>query len=135
MLAETGPLRVTPWRMLLIEGASTIPSIAGLITDSDSPLLRIVACTGAPGCPQALIATRPLARRLSRWLPPGKRLHVSGCAKGCAHPGAAPLTLVGRPCGTVDLIRGGTASDAPGRAGLDPETLTFHTLTETAHAS
>lgn len=135
MLAEIGPLRVTPWRMILIEGAGAIPGSVGLITDSDSPLLRIVACTGAPGCPQALIATRPLARRLSGSLPPGERLHVSGCAKGCAHPGAAPLTLVGRPDGTVDLIRGGTATDAPARAGLDPETLNFHTLTETAHAS
>lgn len=135
VLAETGPLRVTPWRMLLVEGAGAIPAIAGVITDPDSPLLRVVACTGAPGCPQAQVATRPLARALCAALAPGKRLHVSGCAKGCAHPGAAPLTLVGRPGGTVDLIRDGSAADTPSRTGLDPAVLTFHILTEITHAS
>ncbi|OYX42721.1 MAG: precorrin-3B synthase [Rhodobacterales bacterium 32-67-9] len=135
LLAGFGPLRVTPWRMLLIEGAGAVPEIAGLITGPDNPLLRVVACTGAPGCPQGLIATRTLARRLCSALAPGNLLHVSGCAKGCAHRGAAPLTLVGRVGGTVDLIRGGTATDSPCQTGLDPETLTFHTLTETAHAS
>ncbi|WP_347311936.1 precorrin-3B synthase [Defluviimonas sp. SAOS-178_SWC] len=135
VLAQIGPLRVTPWRMLLIEGAGVVPAIPGLIADPEDPLLRVVACTGAPGCPQALIGTRPLARRLAGFLAPGDRLHVSGCAKGCAHPGAAPLTLVGRPDGAVDLVRNGTAADKPSHTGLDPETLTFDTLTETAHAS
>lgn len=135
ILARIGPLRLTPWRMLLIEDAGALPEVAGLITDPGSPLLRAVACTGAPGCPQAHIATRPLGRRLSAALPPGERLHVSGCAKGCAHPGAASFTLVGRPDGAVDLVRGGSAADTPARSGLDPETLTFHSLTETAHAS
>ncbi len=41
-----------------------------------------------------------------------RTLHVSGCAKGCAHPGAAGLTLVGLP-GGLGLVRGGTARDAP----------------------
>jgi precorrin-3B synthase len=36
---------------------------------------------------------------------------VSGCAKGCAHPGAAPLTVVGMP-GDCGLVANGTARDA-----------------------
>ena len=135
ILAELGPLRVTPWRMLLIEGAGAVPQVAGLITDPDSSLLRVVACTGAPGCPQGLIATRTLARRLCSSIAAGDLLHVSGCAKGCAHPGAAPLTLVGRAGGAVDLIRNSGAADTPCQTGLDPETLAFHPLTESLHAS
>ncbi|MCB2128271.1 MAG: precorrin-3B synthase, partial [Rhodobacteraceae bacterium] len=127
-------LRITPWRMILIEGAAGAPSIPGLITDPADPMLRVTACTGAPGCPQALIATRSLARRLAPGL--GTHLHVSGCAKGCAHPGPAPLTLVGRADGTVDLIRNGTAADLPSRTGLAPASLTAlpALLTETDHA-
>lgn len=84
-------LRVTPWRMaLLLAGAATG---AGLITEASDPRLRVLACTGAPGCPQALQPTRALARRLAAAVPDGKILHVSGCGKGCAHPGPADLTL------------------------------------------
>ncbi len=42
----------------------------------------------------------------------GVVLHVSGCEKGCAHPGAARVTLVGRD-GRYDLVDDGVASDAP----------------------
>lgn len=136
ILAESGPLRITPWRMLLIEGATGVPSIPGLITESGDPMLRVIACTGAPGCPQALVATRPLARALGPSLKPGARLHVAGCAKGCAHPGPAPLTLVGRAGGTVDLVRAGTATDTPSLTGLVPEALAADPalLTETQDA-
>ncbi len=124
ILAETGPLRATPWRMLLIEGASRAPDLPGLIATSDDTRLRVTACTGAPGCPQAMAPTRPLAQRLASALRPGQRLHVSGCAKGCAHPGPAPFTLTARAGGTFDLIRGGTAADPPFRTGLAPADLT-----------
>ena len=108
-LAELGPLRLTPWRMLLIEGLRAAPTVPGLITDPDDPLLRVVACPGAPDCPQALQPTRPLARALAALVPQGAMLHVSGCAKGCAHPGAAAFTLVAQAAG-FGLIRGGTAA-------------------------
>jgi precorrin-3B synthase len=136
VLAKIGTIRVTPWRMLLIEGASSAPDFPGLITAADDPRLRVVACTGAPGCPQARLATRPLARALGPSLPPGAYLHVSGCAKGCAHPGAAPLTLVARNNGTFDLIRDGTATGQPIRTGLTPEMLTQNPalLTEISNA-
>jgi len=122
-LAQYGALRMTPWRMLLIEGAGPMPHLPGLIVSADDPLLAVVACTGAPGCPQGLAATRPLARRLAPHVPAGATLHVSGCAKGCAHPGSAPLTLVARPGGRCDLILNGTASDAAVATNLSPDDL------------
>lgn len=106
------PLRVTPWRMLLIEGATAMPSGAGLITEPEDPRLRVLACTGAPGCPQGLQETRPLARALAAAVPPGRRLHVAGCAKGCAHPGEADVTLTASAAG-FGLIRQGRAGDPP----------------------
>lgn len=140
-LSDCGALRVTPWRMLLIEGAQAAPGIAGLITDADDPLLRVTACTGAPGCPQAHAATRDLARALAPFLPTGlpaeAQLHVSGCAKGCAHPGPAPRTLAGQPGGTFNLILGGTAAGTPVASGLSPETLAANpaSLFETENAT
>jgi precorrin-3B synthase len=85
-------VRVTPWRMLLLQGAAA-PRHPALITQSHDPRLRVLACTGAPGCPQALQETRHLAHRLAADVPQGKLLHVSGCGKGCAHPFVADLTL------------------------------------------
>lgn len=107
-LATIGPLRLTPWRMVLVEGLHGPAYIHGLIENPDDPLLSVIACTGAPACPQGLRPTRPLARALAPKM--RQTLHVSGCAKGCAHPGAAPLTLTATPDGWR-LIRNGTAAD------------------------
>jgi precorrin-3B synthase len=115
-------LRLTPWRMLLVEGLKEIPQDDALITRADDPLLRVVACTGAPGCPQAHAPTRPVARRLATSVADGDLLHVSGCAKGCAHPASAETTLVATPQG-FDLVRGGTSRDTPIRRGLDGNAL------------
>ena len=122
-LAALGPLRLTPWRMILIEGLATLPALPGLISDPSDPRRRVTACTGAPGCLQALRPTRDLAHVLAPLIPAGQMLHVSGCAKGCAHPGPAPLTLTATAQG-FDLIRNGTAADAPALTGLAPDTLT-----------
>jgi len=124
-LSELGALRVTPWRMLLIEGITAMPDLPGLITEPDDPMLRVIACTGAPGCPQAAQPTRALARSLARHLPDGAVLHVSGCAKGCAHPTATDFTLTAQAAG-FDLIRNGHAKDLPLRSGLTAETLVAH---------
>jgi precorrin-3B synthase len=123
VLAQIGPLRATPWRMLLIEGAVVLPDIPGLITTPNDPRLRVSACTGAPGCPQAQGQTRTLARALAGSVPVGKHVHVSGCSKGCAHTAASLATLVARPGGLYDLIRDGRASDTPTSTALTPETL------------
>lgn len=117
VLAALGPLRITPWRMLLIEGARALPDLPGLILNPADPLRRVEACTGAPGCLQALAPVRDLAARLAAQVPEGRLLHVSACAKGCAHPGRADLTLVATAAG-FDLIRGGRAQDRPERRGI-----------------
>jgi precorrin-3B synthase len=39
-------------------------------------------------------------------------VHVSGCPKGCAHPAAAALTIVGRADG-CGLVIGGSTRDQP----------------------
>lgn len=110
-------LRLTPWRMILIEGLREMPHHDALLTCADDPLLRVVACTGAPACPEAHAETRKLAASLAPHLAPETCLHVSGCAKGCAHPNASDITLVGTPNG-FDLVRDGTPRDAPIRRGL-----------------
>lgn len=122
-LATSAPIRVTPWRMLLLEGVTEAPDLPGLIQDSSDPRLRIDVCTGAPGCPQALSPTRDLARALAPHLRPGQHLHISGCAKGCAHPGPAPLTLTATGPDCFDLIRDGRADATPEATGLTPDQI------------
>ncbi|MDE0383183.1 MAG: precorrin-3B synthase, partial [Defluviicoccus sp.] len=56
---------------------------------------------------------------------PAGLVHLSGCAKGCAHPGPAPVALVAAEAG-YGIVRGGRAGDAPALAGL--------TLARAAHA-
>src|SRR5262249_34177373 len=122
-LAGLAPgLRMTPWRMILVEGLRAMPEHDGLVMRGDDPLLRIVACTGAPACPEARAETRSFAASLASHLPADRRLHVSGCAKGCAHPRASALTLVGTDEG-FDLIHNGSARDVPTLRGLDPTTI------------
>jgi precorrin-3B synthase len=121
-LAKLGalwPLRMTPWRMILLEGARAMPQIAGLLA-SDDPLLRSHACVGAPACKQALGQTRDLARKLAPLTK--STMHISGCAKGCAHPSAAPLTITATPNG-YDIATDATASGAAVQSGLTPDGL------------
>lgn len=92
-------LRMTPWRILLAEGA-VFARIDGLLDDPADPLLRVDACPGAPLCPQASVETRALARRIARHV--FGRLHISGCAKHCAVTQRADVTLTGRD-GRYDL--------------------------------
>jgi precorrin-3B synthase len=122
-LAGLSPgLRLTPWRMLLVEGLRAMPECEGLVARADDPLLRVVACTGAPLCPQGLAETRSLAAALAPHIPTDIRLHVSGCTKGCAHPATAAITLVGTDDG-FDLVRNGSARDVPIMRGIDPDEI------------
>lgn len=115
LMAATGAeaLRITPWRMLFLEGASPA-NVPGILSISD-PVMTVSACPGAPLCAQATVSTRDVARDLAGMF--GGTLHVSGCAKGCARPSPAALTLVGRD-GRFDLVRNGRAGDTPVEAGL-----------------
>jgi precorrin-3B synthase len=109
-------LRGAPGRVLLAIGAPDPEGLRqraaelGFITDANDPRRRVAACSGAPACASALLDTRALAVALAPLVPPGAFLHVSGCAKGCAHPRPATRTLVGTPEG-LGLIRRGRAGD------------------------
>lgn len=115
-------LRVTPWRVILLEGASAGP-LADLLDDPRDPLLHVDACPGAPSCPQATVTTRDLARALAPHV--SGRLHVSGCAKGCARSGSAHVTVTGRD-GRFDLALNARASAPPSRSALRPADLLRH---------
>ena len=111
-LAEiaTAPIRLTPWRMLLIENQAP-PPLPDLILHPDDPRLRVTACPGAPACPQAHAPVRDLALRLAPRVPKGQTLHLSACAKGCAHPAPADLCLTATPHGFL-AARHAKAADA-----------------------
>ena len=112
-------LRITPWRLFLLEGAE-IDETGEFIARVDDPLMRVDACPGLPRCAAATVETRQLARALASQVE--AELHVSGCAKGCARPKSAEVTLVGRG-GTFDLVREGLPWDSPAQSGLKPVAL------------
>lgn len=133
-VAETGrgTLRLTPWRAILITAAEA-PDAAkladsGLIFTEGDPLRAVAACPGAPGCASGSTPTHDDARRLAPFArqlkEQGIALHVSGCAKGCAHPSAAPVTFVGRD-GRYDLVRDGAAGDTAIATGFEGDQLTL----------
>jgi precorrin-3B synthase len=129
----TQELRLTPWRAILIPTASLAAAralqarLAGysFILNPDDPRCRVAACAGAPACPSATTHTRDDATSLAARVLPGDVLHVSGCEKGCAHPNAAAITLVGRD-GRYDLIRNGSVSATPTARGLTPAQVAEH---------
>jgi precorrin-3B synthase len=108
--------------MILAEGLRAMPRHNDFITRPDDPLLRAIACSGAPRCREAHADTRELAAALAPRLAPDAHLHVSGCAKGCAHSGPATITLVATGAG-YDLVSHGTTRDAPVRRGLSAADL------------
>lgn len=112
-------IRVTPWRALLSMDAAPGPR-AGLEWDANAAVLRADACPGAPYCPQASIETRTLATRLAPMV--AGRLHVSGCAKGCARASRADVVVIGH-AGAYDLAFDALAGDAPAHAGLNAQDL------------
>lgn len=114
-------LRPGPGRMLYAVGGETsdLTETLGFITSADDPRRSLVTCSGAPVCASAHQPTRAQADDLIAAAGPlldgSLKLHVSGCVKGCAHPGAADLTLVAQPDGW-GVIVGGKASAAPDAA-------------------
>jgi precorrin-3B synthase len=119
-----GELRLSPWRGVALPGVAreNAPTLmraaeaAGLILDPADPRLAVAACPGAPACASATTPTREDAARLADAARPliaaGGTLHVSGCAKGCAHPRPAALTLVGGD-GAYGVVLEGSPRDVP----------------------
>jgi precorrin-3B synthase len=117
-------LRAAPDRTLLAigltkQGAADFVAAAeqlGFVTRADDPRRHVLACAGAPLCASAYLATRAMARQIAAAAAPTLEgdlmIHISGCAKGCAHPAASALTVVGAT-GLCTLVANGTARDAP----------------------
>lgn len=118
--SEAWAMRVTPWRMFLLESAKSPGPANPFLGSRNDPAMTTDACPGAPFCPQATVETRQTARELARLT--GGNLHVSGCAKGCARRTPAAITLVGRD-GRYDLVRNGTVWDEPEEQGILPSDL------------
>ncbi len=118
-ISGASEIRLMLGRLLWLRGAAP-QKPTGFVTVPGSPLLRTHACPGAPLCPQATVETRPLATRLAGQVT--GTLHVSGCAKGCALPRRADITLTGRE-GRFDLVRNGAPWDEPAKSGFSPEDL------------
>ena len=121
-----GTLRLTCWRALVLpsvdrDRAGELAAKAtelGMLVDAGDPRRLVSACPGRPACPAASVDTRADAARLAALDIAGVgAIHVSGCAKGCAHPRPAPFTLVGND-GSYDLVRNGTADALPDHQGL-----------------
>jgi len=122
-------IQTSPGRSLLIigldaEGAEELTAAAaaaGFLVRPDDPRRFVVACAGAPACDSAKLSTRELAPVIAEaaraFLDGSLTIHISGCAKGCAHPGAAALTFIG----PNRLVIQGRAGDTP------------HGTTSTAH--
>ncbi|PAQ03479.1 precorrin-3B synthase [Mesorhizobium mediterraneum] len=122
-------IRLAPQRALLFLGLSPTAchslqhaaATLGFVTNPTDPRTRIAACPGAPACASGRIATRDIAETIAAEdgdiLDSSFTLHISGCAKGCAHPGPAALTLVGGENG-AGLVVDGTAKALP--AGYRP---------------
>jgi precorrin-3B synthase len=114
-------IQPSPGRSLLIIGLDPAAAIeltaaaaaAGLLVRPDDPRRFIVACAGAPACDSAKLSTRELAPAIAEaaraFLDGSVTIHVTGCAKGCAHPGAAALTFIG----PNRLVIQGRAGDIP----------------------
>ncbi len=116
-------IRLSPARGFVLLAPANAPAAAIMaelasefIVAPDDPRRSVDACTGAPGCASGSTPTladaacvaemfRPLAQQ-------GWTAHVSGCAKGCARPGPADLTLVGTQ-GRYGIVIGGAPGDEP----------------------
>jgi precorrin-3B synthase len=116
--------RTAPGRVLVIIGltsqsASAFAAAAehlGFVVRDNDPRRNVVACAGAPICASAHIAARALAPGVAAQIAPycgeAVTVHISGCAKGCAHAAPAALTVVGTSDGYA-LVTDGSARDAP----------------------
>jgi precorrin-3B synthase len=117
-------LRLSPTRGFVLMGTDSEGArrawdalgAQGFVHAADDPRGGVAACPGAPACASGTTPTLGDAARLAEALRPlisaGLTAHVSGCAKGCAHPAAAALTLVGHH-GLYDVVLDGRPDAVP----------------------
>lgn len=102
-------LRLTPWQTILLPDIphERVPDLLqhllslGLSESNNRVDTGIVACAGKPGCASAVTQTQPHAIALADYLKERLTLecpvniHLTGCAKSCAQPSPAEITLLG----------------------------------------
>jgi precorrin-3B synthase len=129
-----GRILLAPGRVMWLDGVSPLAeahlaieaSAAGFVVDPGDRRLRLDACVGRAGCARASDDVRADALRLA-WAAPATGLHVAGCAKGCAHPSAAGVTLVSRGGGgRYDLILDGAPSSPATVADVSLDEVADH---------
>ena len=106
-----GEIRLTPWRSFLLpdvaakEAPDALRTLeaAGFIVAEDHAMSHRIACSGIVGCASALADVQSDAWKLDA--PFSGTVHLSGCAKSCAVPGTADVTLVAVADGLYDLYR------------------------------
>jgi precorrin-3B synthase len=88
----------------------------GFIVAAGDPRRSVIACPGAPVCASGRMPARAVAADIAAAavaiLDGSVTLHISGCAKGCANPRTATLTLVGGEKG-AGLVVEGRSGDPP----------------------
>src|SRR5262245_2522997 len=132
-IVEARGIRAAPGRALLIVGVapamtqalSTAVDRRGFIVRGADPRRHIAACPGTPLCASAQAPTRTLgpavATALASLLDGSLVVHLSGCAKGCAHARAAALTMVGEPGGCGVVVNGAACDRTLG--SIPPDAL------------
>ncbi|MGI9408036.1 MAG: precorrin-3B synthase [Hyphomicrobiaceae bacterium] len=127
-------LNLTPWHSVVIPKVSQ-DAADHICThapdhgfDIGEPAVRIIACAGSTGCERTQADTRSDARRLIAAFTanPGtangtqRTVHLSGCSRGCAHPGPSDiLALAIDGSANYQLHAGSRPSDAAGKPPIE----------------
>ncbi|MBB5082671.1 precorrin-3B synthase [Nonomuraea endophytica] len=84
------PVRLTPWRTVVLLDLAEAPDLtgSGLVTDPDSPWTGVSACTGSPGCAKSLADVQHDAAQwvAARERSPELPVHWAGCERRCGLP-------------------------------------------------
>ncbi|CAO3457834.1 precorrin-3B synthase [Azospirillum largimobile] len=127
LAAACAEIRITPWRALLLVAPSSdaegIAKAHGAILSHTDRRLKLTACSGVGGCDVGTTDTHAtalaIAERAGPLLDHVRMVHVSGCAKGCAHPATADVTLTARD-GVYDVALNAKPGDESPHTGLSP---------------
>ncbi|MBB3285188.1 MULTISPECIES: precorrin-3B synthase [unclassified Rhizobium] len=115
---RTGPehsLLLLGLPLVRIESIQAAAAACGFQTRADDPANYAIPCAGAGACASAYYATREAAADLvevgADLLDGSLKVHLSGCAKGCAHPSPTMLTIVGAATGYAIVVNGSSSSE------------------------
>lgn len=113
-----GHLRLSPWQAVFIPGVPhdrvhgliSDARRSGFLTEPNEDRIRVIACSGEPGCARTKLDTKRHGRELlqdllthnsvsASKLQPAT-VHLSGCPRGCAHPAPSDILFAAREDGT-----------------------------------